>query len=119
MIQTLKNGNWRRVAPLAWQQLPLLQPTKIVGSVVISALNVLWHGHGVLRLWPTAARIVGVLVLSYLIVTAAEFLWLLLTVQLPVDLGFQAQPPAPAHPDVDPLVEQPGVVAPPLRAGDN
>jgi hypothetical protein len=115
----LRNRNWRRVAPRAWQQLPLLQPTKVAGCVAISALNLLWTGHGVFRSWPAGARFAGVLTLAYIIVTAAEFLWLLFTVQQPVDMGFpeeKAGPPAP--PEVDPLVEHLSVVpAPVLKEG--
>ncbi len=115
MIPPLRNRNWRRVAPLALQRVPLLQPTKIVGSVVISGLNVFWHGHGIFRSWPAASRFVGVLILSYLVVSAAEFLWLLFTVALPVDMGFKEEPaPPPTPPEVDPLVEQLSVVAAPV-----
>jgi hypothetical protein len=100
-----KNRNWKRIAPRAWKQLPLLQPTKLAGCVAVSVLNVLWHGHGVLRSLPLGPRIVAMLVLSYAVVTAAEFLWLLCTVQQPVDLSFREDTPAPA-PEIDPLVEQ-------------
>jgi len=115
----LRNRNWRRVAPRAWQQLPLLQPTKIAGCVVISVLNILWHGHGVFRSWPNGLRIAAVLAVSYLIVTGAEFLWLLLTVPQPVDMGFKEEAPSPpTPPEVDPLVEQLRVVpAPVLKEG--
>jgi hypothetical protein len=115
----LRNRDWRRVAPRAWQQLPLLQPTKIAGCVVISVLNALWTGHGVFRSSPVGARIAGVLALSYLILTAAELVWLLFTVQQPVDMGFPEETPAPPiHPEVDPLVEQLRVVpAPVLKEG--
>jgi hypothetical protein len=119
VILPLRNRNWRRVAPLVWQQLPLLQPTKIAGCVAISVLNILWHGHGVFRSWPVGLRIAGVLVLSYLVVAVAEFLWLLFTVAQPVDLGFKEEAAAaPARPEVDPLVEQLRVVrAPVLKEG--
>ena len=119
MILPLRNRNWRRVAPLVWQQLPLLQPTKIAGCLAISVLNILWHGHGVFRSWPVGARIASVLVFSYLVVTVAEFLWLLFTVAQPVDLGFKEEAAAvPARPEVDPLVEQLRVVrAPVLKEG--
>src|SRR6202022_2585815 len=115
----LRNRNWRRVAPRAWQQLPLLQPAKIAGCVVITLLNILWTGHGVFRSWPVAARFAGVLVLSYLFVTTAEFLWRLLSVPQAVDLGFREEnPAAPATPEVDPLVEQLRTVpAPVLKEG--
>jgi hypothetical protein len=102
----LKNRNWKRLAPRAWKQLPLLQPTKLAGCVTISVLNVLWHGHGVLRSLPLGARIVAVLVLSYSVVTLAEYVWLLCTVQLPVDLSFREDIPVPPAPEIDPLVEQ-------------
>ena len=86
---------------------------------MISILNILWSGHGVFRSWPFGARVAGVLALSYLIVTAAEFLWLLFTVPQPVDMGFREEPPAPPiPPEVDPLVEQLSVVpAPVLKEG--
>ena len=119
MSLPLRNRNWRRVAPRAWQQLPLLQPTKVAGCVVISVLNVLWTGHGVFRSWPAGARVTGLLALSYLVVTAAEFFWLLLTVLQPVDMGFREEAPAPPiAPEIDPLVEQLRVVpAPVLKEG--
>jgi hypothetical protein len=115
----LRNRNWRRVVPRAWQQLPLLQPTKIAGCAAISVLNILWTGHGVFRSWPVAARVAGVLVLSYLIVTAAEFVWLLFIVPQPVDMGFHEEEPAtPILPEADPLVEQLSAVpAPVLKEG--
>jgi hypothetical protein len=114
----LRNRNWRRVAPRAWQQLPLLQPAKVAGCVVISVLNILWTGHGVFRSWPLEARVAGVLAFSYLLVTSTEFLWLLLTVPQPVDMGFREEAPAPIPPEVDPLVEQLRVVpAPVLKEG--
>lgn len=119
MTLPLRNRNWRRVAPRAWQQLPLLQPTKVAGCVVASVLNILWTGHGVFRSWPTGARFAAVLALVYFIVTAAEFLWLLLTVPQPVDMGFPEEKPAPpAVPEVDPLVEQLSAApAPVLKEG--
>jgi hypothetical protein len=115
----LGNRNWRRVAPRAWQQLPLLQPAKVAGCIAISILNIMWTGHGVFRSWPVAARVAGLLALSYLIVTAAEFLWLLFTVPQPVDMGFREEKPAPpTTPEVDPLVEQLRTVpAPVLKEG--
>ncbi len=119
MSLPLRNRNWRRVAPRAWKQLPLLQPAKIAGCVAISAVNILWTGHGVFRSWPNGARAGAVLVSSYLIVTTAEFLWLLFTVPQPVDMGFrEAAPTAPVVPEVDPLVEQLRTVpAPVLKEG--
>jgi hypothetical protein len=116
---SLRNRNWRRVAPRAWKQLPLLQPTKVAGCIVISVLNILWTGHGVFRSWPILARFAGVLATSYLIVTAAEFLWLMFTVPQPVDMGFPEEKTAPpAPPELDPLVEQlKAVPAPVLKEG--
>jgi hypothetical protein len=102
----LHNRNWRLVAKRAANQLPLLQPGKISGCVAISVLNMLWTGHGVLRLWPPGPRFTAVVVLAYLLVTAAEFLWLLVTIPQPVDLTFRERTPIPAAPEVDPLVEQ-------------
>jgi hypothetical protein len=55
---------------------------------------------------PVTARFIALTVLSYVIVTAAEFLWLLITVPQPVDLSFPEQPSAPPPPEIDPLVEQ-------------
>jgi hypothetical protein len=53
--------------------------------------------------------------LFYLGVTVAEFLWLLLTLPQPVEMGFPEQPSAaPMTPEVDPLVEQLRVVAAPV-----
>ena len=70
---------WRRSIPRAWQQTQFGQPAKLAGCVAISALNVLWHGHGVLRSSPTAARLAVVAVVCYLAMTIAEFLWCLYT----------------------------------------
>jgi hypothetical protein len=81
---------------------------------VISVLNILWTGHGVFRSSPVGARVAGVLALSYLIVTAAEFFWLLLTVPQPVDMGFREEAPAAIPAEIDPLVEQLRVVPGPV-----
>jgi hypothetical protein len=115
----LRNRNWQRVAPRAWKQLPLLQPTKVAGCVAVSALNIIWTGHGVFRSWPATGRFGGVLLSTYLLVTVAEFLWLLFTVQPPVDMGFpEEKPTPPAPPEIDPLVEHLSVVpAPVLKEG--
>ena len=101
------------------QQLPLLQPAKVGACVALSVLNILWTGHGVFRSWPVGARIAAVLALSYLILTAAEFIWLLLSVPQRVDMGFPEESTAPPiAPEVDPLVEQLRVVpAPVLKEG--
>lgn len=47
-----------------------------------------------------------VFALCYLVVTAAEFLWLLATVPQPVDLSFPEEIPTEVVPEIDPLVEQ-------------
>jgi hypothetical protein len=69
----------RRATPVAWEQLPLAQPTRIAGCVTIAALNILWQGHGVLRGAHMSVRFIAVAVACYLATTAAEFLWLLVT----------------------------------------
>jgi hypothetical protein len=73
---------------------------------VVSVLNALWKGHGVLRALPITTRFVALAILCYVIVTVAEFLWLLLTIPQPVDLSFPEQTMAPSAPEIDPLVEQ-------------
>jgi hypothetical protein len=82
-------------------------------------VNILWHGHGIFRAWATGARIAAVLAISYVIVTAAEFIWLLLTTPQPVNMGFPEETAAaPSTPEVDPLVEQLRLVpAPVLKEG--
>ena len=94
------------MAPRAWNELPVLQPAKIAGCVAIAVVNILWRGHGAFRLLPGYARFLVVFGASYLLVTVAEFLWLMLTVPQPVDLGFHEATPVPAAPETDPLVEQ-------------
>jgi hypothetical protein len=69
----------QRATPVAWEQLPLAQPTRIAGCVTISALNILWQGHGVLRGEPMLLRFFAVAAYCYLVTTSAEFLWLLIT----------------------------------------
>jgi len=69
----------RRAVPIAWDQLALAQPTRIAGCVTIAALNILWQGHGVLRSSPIPIRFIVVALYCYLVTTAAEFLWLLVT----------------------------------------
>ena len=103
---SLHNRNWRLVGPRAWKHLPLLQPGKLLGCIAISVVNMLWTGHGVLRSWQPGPRFTAVLVLTYVVVTAAEYVWLLLTMQQPVDLGFREKTPVQAAPELDPLVEQ-------------
>ena len=69
----------RRAVPIAWDQLPLVQPTRIAGCVTIAALNILWQGHGVLRTAPGPLRFIAVGLYCYVVTTVAEFLWLLVT----------------------------------------
>jgi hypothetical protein len=67
---------WRRAMPHAWKKIQLLQPTQIASGVAVSALNVLWRGHGILRAAPTWARLAVVFLGTYALMTLAEFLWL-------------------------------------------
>lgn len=67
----------RRSVPRAWKQTQLLHTPKIAGCVTIAALNLLWHGHGILRSSPSAFRLAIVGVVCYVVATIAEFLWLL------------------------------------------
>jgi hypothetical protein len=83
-----------------------VQPVTIAGCAAVAVLNILWRGHGVFRGLPLSVRVVSVLVISYLTVTVAEFLWLLATVPQPIDLSFPEEPPLRVVPEVDPLVEQ-------------
>jgi hypothetical protein len=103
---SLHKRSWRRVAPKAWAQLPLLHPIKLAGCVAVAVLNILWTGHGVLKALPVSGRLVVALVLCYAVVTAAEFVWLLVTVPQPVDLSFPEETAPELVPEIDPLVEQ-------------
>jgi hypothetical protein len=69
----------RRSLPIAWDQTRIIEPTKIALSVAVAALNMLWRRHGVLRSSPPVERFIVVSVVTYLIATIAEFLWLLST----------------------------------------
>jgi len=96
-----------RATPIAWEQLPLAQPTRIAGCVTIAALNILWQGHGVLRGEPKALRFIAVAVSCYLVTTFAEFLWLLVTG--PRFTGFESPTAAngvAASETTDPLTNQ-------------
>ncbi len=98
---------WRRSVPRAWKQTQLLHPTKIAGCVTISALNILWHGHGILRSSPTVLRFFLVGLVCYVAATIAEFLWLLYSG--PSFTGFEsrtAKKSATQTGSTDPLVEQ-------------
>jgi hypothetical protein len=103
----LKNAALRRATPAAWHQVRLLQPAKIAGAIAISALNILWHGHGVLRSLPPAVRFAAVVAICYLLTTVAEFLWLLFTG--PRFTGFES-PTGPRatgeFESVDPIVDE-------------
>jgi hypothetical protein len=97
----------RRAIPIAWHQVRLLQPAKIAGSITISALNILWQGHGVLRSSPSALRFAAVAVICYLLTTVAEFLWLL--ANGPRFTGFESPNRAPATGEfesIDPIVDE-------------
>lgn len=90
---------WRRSIPHAWQQTEFRQPAKLASCVAISAINLLWHGHGVLRSSPVAARLVVVAVVCYLAMTIAEFLWFLYTG--PRLTGFESPTAAKGRAQVD------------------
>jgi hypothetical protein len=57
----------------------MLYPTKVALGVAVSALNLLWRGHGIFRSAPAAARFLIALVVTWAITTVAEFLWFLVT----------------------------------------
>lgn len=97
----------RRSIPSAWKQVRLLQPWKLAGSIAISALNLLWLGHGVLRSSPPALRFAAVAVICYALTTTAELLWLLATG--PRFTGFESPTGTPVTGEfesIDPLVDQ-------------
>ena len=103
----LKTAALQRAIPIAWRQVRLLQPAKIAGSITISALNILWQGHGVLRSSPPALRFAAVAVICYSLTTVAEFLWLLATG--PRFTGFESPNSAPATGEfesIDPIVDE-------------
>jgi hypothetical protein len=104
---SLQIAAFRRAAPIAWRQVRLLQPGKIAGCVAISALNILWHGHGVLRSSPPALRFAAVALVCYVATTIAEFLWLL--ANGPRFTGFESPtgpPPTGEYEAIDPLVDE-------------
>ena len=90
--------------PHAWKKTEFLQPAKIAGCVAVSALNVLWRGHGIFRASPTGIRLAAVAVGGYVVLTAAEFLWLVYSG--PEFTGFESRTAAKAaaQTDPDPLV---------------
>ena len=110
---SIQPRKWRRSIPLAWKQTQLLQPAKISGCVTISALNVLWQGHGILRSSPAFTRLAVVGVTCYVVTTIAEFLWL--AYSGPKFTGFESPTAAKSATPVvsiDPLVAQLEELAP-------
>lgn len=98
---------WRRSIPIAWHQTRIFQPTKLALSVATAALNILWVGHGILRGSQPALRFVVVAIVTYVIATAVEFLWLLSTG--PRFTGFESpnsDGPASRRDSVDSLVAE-------------
>jgi hypothetical protein len=67
---------WRHSWPRAWKRTQFTQPAKIAGCIAISALNVLWRGHGIFRSSPMALRLALVALGGYVLMTVAEFFWL-------------------------------------------
>jgi len=103
----------RHSIPRAWKQVPLLYPAKIASCVTVSALNVLWQGHGVLRSSPTPVRLAAVATTCYVVATIAEFLWLIYNG--PRFTGFESPTAAKGVTQplaADPLVEQLKELAP-------
>lgn len=110
---SVQASKFRHSIPRAWKQVPLLYPAKIAGSITVSALNVLWQGHGVLRSSSTPLRLVAVAIACYVVATIAEFLWLIY--HGPRFTGFEsptASKGVTRQPATDPLVEQLKVLAP-------
>lgn len=89
---------WRRSFPIAWDQVRILQPTKLALSTAIAAFNILWQGHGILRSTPIAERFLIVGITTYLVMTITEFLWLVSTG--PRFTGFES--PTGEHPAKQP-----------------
>jgi hypothetical protein len=109
----IQASKFRHSFPRAWKQVPLLYPAKIAGCVTVSALNVLWQGHGVLRSSPTSLRLAAVAIVCYVTATLAEFLWLLY--RGPRFTGFESRTATKGvtlPPAADPLVEQLKELAP-------
>jgi hypothetical protein len=110
---SVQASKFRHSIPRAWKQVPLLYPAKIAGSITVSALNVLWQGHGVLRSSSTPLRLFAVAIACYVVATIAEFLWLIY--HGPRFTGFEsptASKGVTRQPATDPLVEQLKVLAP-------
>ena len=98
--------DWPRAIKRALKEIRPIQIARIAGSLGVAVLNILWQGHGVLRMWPAGARVVVVFVVTYLILTLAEFIWLALAPLPPPSLAerLAAEVPPPPEP-VDPLIE--------------
>jgi hypothetical protein len=110
---SIQASKLRHSIPGAWKQVPLLYPAKIAGCVTVSALNVLWRGHGVLRSSPTPVRLAAVGLTCYVVATIAELLWLVYSG--PRFTGFEsptAAKGATRTPAADPLVEHVKELAP-------
>jgi hypothetical protein len=110
---SIQASKFRHSIPRAWKQVPLLYPAKIAGCVTVSALNVLWQGHGVLRSSPTPVRLAAVAIICYLVATIAEFIWLVYSG--PRFTGFEsptAKKGLTQSAAADPLVEQLKELAP-------
>ena len=104
---SIQAKKWRRSVPRAWKRTQLLHTAKIAGCVTIAALNLLWHGHGILRSSPSAFRFAIVGVGCYIVATIAEFLWLLYSG--PSFTGFESPTAAKGATPIsstDPLVEE-------------
>ncbi len=107
MRTTIQARIWRRSIPLAWKQTRLLHPGRIAACVAISALNILWHGHGILRSSPAVERLLVVAIVCYVVTAVGEFVWLLYSG--PSFTGFESPTAAMAATDIastDPLVDQ-------------
>jgi hypothetical protein len=103
----IQGKKWRRSVPRAWKQTQPLHTAKIAGCVAIAALNLLWHGHGILRSSPSALRFAIVGAACYAVATIAEFFWHLYSG--PSFTGFESRTAAKGAapiPSTDPLVEQ-------------
>jgi hypothetical protein len=83
-----------------------LHPTRIAPALAVAALNILWQGHGVFRGMPLLGRFLLVALITYLLTTVAEFVWLALAPLPPPSIQerLAAEPPLPPEP-IDPLVE--------------
>lgn len=90
----------------AWRETRLHHTGQIAGCVAISALNILWRGHGVLRSWPPIGRLLGVTVICYALTVVGEFLWLLFQAPQPPSIAERIAAERPPVPEpIDPLIE--------------